>query len=290
MLGGVGKRLARDRVRRLYRGVVHILDVALHPHGRRHAPASGEVFDEARERWLAPDVFLFGHLEQELPDAAKVLSDLALDLVQDADRRVGVGLDQVSERLDLEHRGGDGLRQPVVDLHRPAGALLEQDRLHRVAHRGVAACDGALAFRRVRNTHSHASFLPACGLVAKTFGTSALFGRRSGVLDPSGPVLLDRHGSGWGMPGQLSVTSATVGQALRRRRMPDGACGPNKVVSGALNFYPGRKRRALRITETQTPAAARPPTEGGSRWHERSVSTWARRTRSCPCWRPASRS
>jgi len=30
--------------------------------------------------------------------------------------------------------------------------------------------------------------------VAKTFGTSALFGRRSGVLDPSGPVLPDGAG------------------------------------------------------------------------------------------------
>jgi len=47
--------------------------------------------------------------------------------------------------------------------------------------------------------------------VAKTFGTSALFGRRSGVLDPSGPVLPDGRQRCWGCCGGFPATAPPSG-------------------------------------------------------------------------------
>jgi hypothetical protein len=72
----------------------------------------------------------------------QVLPDLVLDLPQTVDRALGIGLDPVTERLDLEDGGRDGLRETVVDLHRPARALFQQPAFDRGCHGRMHALRG----------------------------------------------------------------------------------------------------------------------------------------------------
>jgi hypothetical protein len=101
-------------------------------------PPLGEVLDEPGEHGSGARAF-GGHLEQELPDPVEVLTDLVLDLLEARDGRRGIRLDPVAERLDLEDGRRHGLGQAVVDLHRPAGALLQQLALDGIGHRRMHA-------------------------------------------------------------------------------------------------------------------------------------------------------
>ena len=65
----------------------------------------------------------FVELEEHLADLGEVVADRVFDLTQRVDGAVGVGLDAVPEGLDLQHRAGDRLGQPIVHVHGPAGAL-----------------------------------------------------------------------------------------------------------------------------------------------------------------------
>ena len=142
VLRGVGERLAGDRVGGLHRGVVQRLDVALH---RRRSPAvasgprsRGPARRASGSRVMTSSVVISKSSSRMWRRSSRISVSISC---RTATAPSGIGLDPVAERLQLQDGRGHGLREPVVDLHRPAGALLEQDRLHGVADRGVTARD-----------------------------------------------------------------------------------------------------------------------------------------------------
>src|SRR5262245_1400939 len=80
MLRGVREGLADDRVNRLEHLFVRRLEVSLDLDRHGEVPADAEVADERGERGLTARRVLIRHLEQELPDPAQVVPDLAFHL------------------------------------------------------------------------------------------------------------------------------------------------------------------------------------------------------------------
>jgi hypothetical protein len=66
----------------------------------------------------------------------------------------------VAERLELENGGRDRLGQPVVDLHRPPGALFEHEHFNGMANRRVSTLSALLGLLRAGSAHSCSSVRP----------------------------------------------------------------------------------------------------------------------------------
>ena len=160
MLRGVRQRLAHDRIDRLEHRLLDPLQIATDLDHDREVPPHAEVADERGECGLGRGWVLARHLEQELADASQVVADLPLDLLQRLGGTDRVRLDPVTERLELEDRGRHRLGQPVVDLHRPARALLEHQHFHGVADRRVSALSTLLRLLRAGSPHSCSSVRP----------------------------------------------------------------------------------------------------------------------------------
>ena len=217
VLGGVGERLADDRVGGLHRGVVERLDVSLHRDGRRQPPASREVADECGERGLrGRDVFR-RHLEEQLADVAQVLADLVFDLVQDGDRALRVGLDPVPQGLQLQDRP----RSPTASGRRgsasPSGCAPRAGSTPRHdapwGDRPRSGCPAGACSAPTRTLRS---------LPARSFGTSAFSDEGPGGLNLPA-LFLSAIGR---RPGKLAVH----GDGVRRSRQ-DAARSTRRIAA-----------------------------------------------------------
>ena len=149
VLRGVRERLrSRSRARPRATVLGHRLEVALDRDRAGKLPPSTRSATNAANVGSSATAALLVISKSSSRISPQVFADRVSTSCSVGDRARRVGLDPVAEGLQLQHGGRHRLGEPVVDLHRPARALLEHAAIRRHARTvGCHALDAWLAWR-----------------------------------------------------------------------------------------------------------------------------------------------
>jgi hypothetical protein len=134
-------RLGDYSVRRFQDGLGDRRQVSLKKDSGRKLPFFDQFVHGSRYRGLG-SMLAFLKLEQNLADRAQIVADGVLNLLKSGDGFLGIDLQPLPQRLQLQHCPCYRLGQAVMDAHGPTGPLLEHEVFHRVGYGGMRTLPG----------------------------------------------------------------------------------------------------------------------------------------------------